>query len=162
MATGPLFPYSIVFSTSSKTFPRVHVGNTNAKQQEGLGVMASVDADATVELRWQIPPALPTGQAKLIIRALANATSGVAKVNPKWKSVAVEETTDVATGSLNAEGTQTITWAAGDIDVIKEVIIDLDADTLVFDEDIIMELVFETTDWTLAQVSTWTISIIWE
>lgn len=162
MAGGPIFPRSIVFASSGKAFPSVFLGATNSKQEEGIGVMASLDADATVELRFQMPPSLPSGTGKLKLRALANATSGSAKVNPKWKSVAVEESADVATGSLNAEGTGTITWGAGDNDQYKELEIILDADTIVLDEEIVMELVFETTSWTLAATSTWIASIIWE
>lgn len=162
MAGGPIFPRSAVFPSSGKAFPGVFLGATNSKQEEGIGVMASLDADTTVELRFQMPPSLPTGTGKLKLRALANATSGSAKFNPKWKSVAVEESADVATGSLNAETTQTLTWAAGDNDQYKELEIILDADTIVADEEIVMELVFETTSWTLAATSTWIVSIIWE
>ena len=162
MAAGPLFPRSITFPSTGKAFPNIHVGNTNAKTAEGASAMASVDADTTAQIRFQLPPVLPTGTGKLVVRAIANATSGVAKFNPKWASIAVEESQDVATGSLNAEGTQTITWASGDTDVYKQIVVALDADTLLADEEVVMEFVFETTDWTLAAVSTWILSIIWE
>ena len=162
MAAGPLSYRSVAFPTSGKAFPWIHIGNTNSKQEEGIGVMASVDANTVVEVRFQMPPILPDGTGKLVVRALANATSGVAKFNPKWASVAVEETMDIATGSLNAEGTQTITWATGDVDVYKELVIDLDADTLAGDEEVVMEFTFETTSWTLATISTWFFTIIWE
>lgn len=162
MAGGPLFPRSIYYATADKVFPYVWEGQTNSKHEEGIGVMASLDADATIELRFLMPPSLPTGTCKLKLRALADATSGAAKVNPKWKSIAPEESADVATGSLNAEGTGTITWAAGDSDVYKELEITLDADTVTADEEIVMELVFETSSWTLAAISTWIASIIWE
>ena len=107
-----------------------------------------------------MPPSLPTGTAKLRCLSIANATSGAAKVNPKWASTAPEEAADTVT--LNAETTQTVTWAAGDADVYKELKVTLDADTVVAGEVIVMEVVFETTRWTLAQVSTWNFSVIWE
>ena len=107
-----------------------------------------------------MPPSLPTGTGKLRLLALANATSGVAKVNPKWVSVAVEE--DPSGATLNAEGTSTVTWSTGDNDQYKELKVNLDADTLAASEEVVMDLVFETTSWTLAQVSTWIASIIWE
>lgn len=168
MAGGPIFPHSAFPVTAGRVFPNFHVGaGANSKQDEGLGVEASVGADSTWRLRFQMPPALPTGTAKLRLLALANATSGVAKVNPKWVSVAVEE--DPSGATLNAEGTSTVTWGAGDNDQYKELKVNLDADT---DEltgakngaskEIVMDLVFETTSWTLAQVSTWIASIIWE
>jgi hypothetical protein len=75
-------------------------------------------------------------------------------------SVAVEE--DASAASLNAEGTATVTWASGDEDVYKELKVTLDADTLVASEEVVMDLVFETTGWTLAVISCWIPSIIWE
>lgn len=162
MAGGPIFPHSAFPVTAGRVFPNFHVGDgANSKQDEGLGVEASVGADSTWRLRFQMPPStLPTGTGKLRLLALADAVAGVAKVNPKWASVAVEE--DPSSATLNVEGTQTVTWSAADDDVYKELKVDLDADTLVASEEVVMDLVFETTDWTLAQVSTWIASIIWE
>ena len=161
MAGGPIFPHSAFPVTAGRVFPNFHVGaGANSKHDEGLGVEASVGADSTWRLRFQMPPSLPTGTGKLRLLALANATSGVAKVNPKWVSVAVEE--DPSGATLNAEGTSTVTWSTGDNDQYKELKVNLDADTLVASEEVVMDLVFETTSWTLAQVSTWIASIIWE
>ncbi len=161
MAGGPIIPHSAFPVTAGRVFPNFHVGaGANSKHDEGLGVEASVGADSTWRLRFQVPPSLPTGTGKLRLLALANATSGVAKVNPKWVSVAVEE--DPSGATLNAEGTSTVTWGAGDNDQYKELKVTLDADTLVASEEVVMDLVFETTSWTLAQVSTWIASIIWE
>ncbi|MCH8061819.1 MAG: hypothetical protein IH861_04890 [Chloroflexi bacterium] len=168
MAGGPIFPHSAFPVTADRVFPNFHVGaGANSKHDEGLGVEASVGADLTWRLRFQMPPSLPTGTGKLRLLALANATSGVAKVNPKWAAVAIEE--DPSGATLNAEGTSTVTWSTGDNDQYKELKVTLDADT---DEltgakngaskEVVMDLVFETTSWTLAQVSTWIASIIWE
>ena len=161
MAGGPIFPHSAYPVTADRVFPNFHVGaGANSKHDEGLGVEASLGADSTWRLRFQMPPSLPTGTGKLRLLALANATSGVAKVNPKWVSVAVEE--DPSGATLNAEGTSTVTWSTGDNDQYKELKVNLDADTLAASEEVVMDLVFETTSWTLAQVSTWIASIIWE
>ena len=161
MAGGPLFPHSAFPVTAGRAFPNFYVGGgSNSKHDEGLGVEASVGADTTWRLRFQLPPTLPTGTAKLRLLALANATSGNAKVNPKWASVAPGESPSAAT--LNAEATSTLTWSTGDADKYKELKITLDADTLVAGEEVVMDLVFETASWTLAQVSTWIVSIIWE
>lgn len=161
MAGGPIFPHSVFPVTADRVFPNFHVGaGANSKQDEGLGVEASVGADSTWRLRFQMPPTLPTGTGKVLLRALANAVTGNAKVNPKWVSVAAGE--DPSSAALNAEGVQTITWAAGDADDYKDTKVDLDADTLVASEEVIMDLVFETASWTLAVVSTWIVSIIWE
>lgn len=161
MAGGPIFPNSCYPINQGKVFPNFHVGAGGvADHDQGLGVMASVDADLTWELRFHMPPAFPTGTGKLRLLALADAVAGDAKVNPKWASVAVEE--DPSSAALNAEGVGTITWAGGDADVYKELKFTLDADTLVISEIVVMDLVFETAAWTLAARSTWIATIVWE
>ena len=161
MSGGPIFPNSAYPVTAGRVFPNFHVGaGANSKHEEGLGVEASVGADSTWRLRFQMPPTLPSGTGKLRLIALANATTGVAKVNPKWVSVAMEE--DPSSATPVAETVQTVTWSTGDNDQYKEAKITLDADTLVAGEIVVMDLVFETASWTLAQVSTWIASIIWE
>jgi hypothetical protein len=127
---------------------------------EGLGVEASVGADTTWRLAFKMPPSLPTGTCKLRLLALANANTGAAKVNPKWGSVAAEESP--VTVSRTAEGTSTLTWSTGDEWQYKELKITLDADTPTANEIIEMDLVFETSSWTLAQVSTWLAAVIFE
>jgi hypothetical protein len=77
-----------------------------------------------------------TGAGKRRLPALTNATGGDVKVNPTWRSCAVEKNDDTLT--LTAEDVQTVTWAAGDNDRFKEVKV------------------------TLAVTSTWFASIIWE
>ncbi len=161
MAGGPIFPYSAIPVTADRVFPNVHVGaGANSKHEEGLGVQASVGADSIWRLRFQMPPTLPSGTGKLRLLALANATSGNAKINAKWASVATEE--DPSSATLQAEGTSTLSWGAGDNDQYKELKITLDADTLVASEIVVMDLTFETASWTLAQISTWIVAIIWE
>jgi hypothetical protein len=161
MAGGPIFPQSAYPVTSGRVFPNVHVGaGANSKHDEGLGVEASVGADSIWRLRFQMPPTLPTGTGKLRLLMLANATSGDAKINPKWVSVAVAE--DPSSATPVAETVQTVTWAAGDNDDYKELKVTLDADTLIGGEVVAMDLTFETASWTLAQVLTVIPSIIWE
>lgn len=162
MAGGPLLPTSVFPVTSGNCFPNFHVGaGANSKHDEGLGVAASIGADSIWRLRFQMPPTtLPTGTGKLRLLMLANATSGSAKINPKWVSVAVGE--DPSSATLIAETVQTVTWAAGNNDDYMELKVTLDADTLVASEVVVMDLVFETSGYTLAQVLTVQPSIIWE
>lgn len=162
MAFGPLFPTSI-YPVSNNAFASVHVGaGATSKHDQGLGVSASITGDTIWRLRWNnIPYDLPVGTLKLQLWALANATSGDAKVNPKWASVAAEESPSGAT--LSAEGASTLSWGAGDNDQYKELEITLDADTLIGGEALVMDLTFETASWTLAQISTWArVALIWE
>jgi hypothetical protein len=160
LSGGPIFPSSTFPVTAANVFPNFHVGaGANSKHEEGLGVAASIAADSTWRLRFQMPPVLPTGTCQLRCLALANATSGDAKVNPKWVSVAAGESPSGAT--LVAEGVQTVTWAAAENDKYKLLSVTLDADTPVASEMIVMDLVFETASWTLAQVSTWIVAVVW-
>lgn len=161
MAGGPLYPSYVIPVTADRVFGNVHVGaGSGSKRQLGIGVQASLGADAIVEMGFNAPPTLPTGTPKLVAQALAASVSGDGKINIKWASVAPEE--DPSSATLNAEGTTTVTWAAGDSDVLKETKITLDADTIVAGEMIVMQFTYETTGWTLAVVSTWRYFIIWE
>jgi len=162
MAGGPVFPHS-AYPTTDDVFPNFHVGaGSNSKHDEGLGLANATDltADAIWRLRFQMPPTLPTGTAKLRVLSLANATTGVIAWDVSWASVAVEENPSSAT--LNAEGPGSMTWGAGDNDQYKEQKVTLDADTIVASEEIVMDLTFENTSTTLAVVSTHIVSVIWE
>lgn len=161
MAGGPVSPISTFPVTVDRVFASVHEGDgANSKQDSAMGVEASVGADAIWRLRFKMPEVLPSGTGKLQLWALADAITGVAKANPKWASLGAEE--DPSSITLNAEGTSTLTWSTADDDEYKELLITLDADTLVAGEMVVMDLTFETTSWTLAQVSTWYAWIIWE
>jgi len=171
MAGGPFFPNS-AYPTTSNAFPNIYVGGgANSKHEEGLGVAASLGADTIWRLRFQMPTTLPTGTATFRLLALANATAGVARVNPKWVSVAVGESPSAATplaesvtptsqaGQAGGSGA-TLTWGTGDADQYVEARWTMDADTVVAGEIIVMDLTFETASWSLAQVSTWIPSIL--
>jgi hypothetical protein len=162
MAGGPLFPLSAYPKTAGSCFPNVYIGGgANSKEEEGLGVAASIAADSTWRLRFQIPPAIPTGTAKLLLRALANATTGVAKVTPQLAKVAGGASPSAAT--LVAEAQQTVTWTA--VDVYVDTKVTLTNTTIATGDEnkaLVADIVFNSASWTLAQVSTWFISLIWE
>ncbi len=161
MAGGPIFPYSAYPVTADRVFRNTHIGKgANSKHEEGMGVEGNLGADSIWRLRFEMPPTLPTGTAKLRLRALADVVTGASKTNVKWVSVAIGE--DASSATLNAEGTDTITWGAADDDEYQEIKTDLNADTVVASEIIVMDLTFETTSWGVADVSTWVASIIWE
>jgi hypothetical protein len=162
MAGGPFFPHSAYPVTAGNCFPNIHVGGgANSKHEEGLGVAASVAADSTWRLRFQIPPAIPTGTAKLLLRALANASTGAAKVTPQLAKVAGGASPSGAT--LTAEAQQTVTWTA--VDVYVDTKVTLTNTTIAAGDEnkaLVCDLIFGATGWTLAQTSTWQASIIWE
>ena len=151
MAGGPIFPHSAFpFDTAGRLFPNFHVGaGANSKHDGG---------------RFVMPPTLPTGTGKFVLKAIANATAGIAKINPKWVSVAngedpssatpVAETTTADAVAGLAGATVTLEWGAGDADQYGEAKWTMNADTLVGGEVVVMDLVFETTGWTLAQILT--------
>lgn len=162
MPGGPIYPYSAIPVTADRVFPYVIVpGSGTWTHEMGMGVQASLGADAIWRLAFEMPPTeLPSGTGKLRLRARANAATGVAKVNPKWASVAMTENPAAAT--LQAETVQTVTWSTGDEYKYKELKVNLDADTLIAGEIAVVDLTFETASWTLAQISLWLASIIWE
>lgn len=160
MAGGPLFPSSIGYPSNGLVYPGYHIGTTNSRQWGGHKAVASLGSDAVLELVFEMPQSLPTGTGKLRVTAIADATSGNAVINPGWASLAVGE--DYDTISMNAEGNTTITWSTGDDEELLESLITLDADTLVADEFTVMQITFVSASWTLAAISTFTMSIIWE
>ena len=166
MAGGPKFPDSVDYSLlSGRVFPSTHAVTTNNHQHEGIGVEASLGADVDIQLEFVMPAALPTGTAKLVVEGMANATSGIATLDPRWKIWAPEEDRDVAKSTYpTAEGESTVTWASGDDHVVKQNKITLDAETIVAGETIHMylQLIQASSKWTLAAVSTWKFYIIWE
>ena len=164
MPGSPIFPCSAIPVTAGLVFPRIHVcAGANFKRIDGLGVTdaTTLTSDAIWELVFQMPPtSLPTGTCKLHIVSQASAIIGDLKFNPKWASCAAGE--DPSALTLNAEGTNTISWGTGDTDKEKESKVILDADTPVAGERIIMQLTFENTGTDLAVASTHRASIIWE
>jgi hypothetical protein len=171
MAGGPFLPSSAFPVTAGKVFPYVYVGaGANSKYEEGLGVMASLDADAIWDLRFQMPTTLPTGTPTFRLLALANATAGVARVNPKLVSVAVGESPSAATpvaetvtpdsqaGQSGGSGA-TLTWgnSPSDADQYLEARWTI---TVVAGGIVVCRLTFETSSWTLATISVWFPSIL--
>ncbi len=150
MAGGPFLPTETPIPiTVPRVFPYVYAGaGAGHKHHAGMGWQASLGADAIWRLAFRMPTALPTGTAKFSGLCLANAITGDARFNIKWASCA--KTEDPSSLTLQAEGTATLMWAAGDLDKYKELLVTLDADTVVADEVIVMDIVGETTGWTLA------------
>lgn len=162
MASRLIYPHSMYTQSTGRVFEHVHLGDGGqlSPYDVGIGVEDSLAGDGLVHLRFDIPDPLPSGTLKLRLRALADATSGAAKVNPKWASVADGE--DPSAATMNAEGDQTITWAAAEDDIYKTTDVTLDADTPVAGEVLCMNLHFESTSWTLAVISVWQVAIFWE
>jgi hypothetical protein len=162
MAGGPIYPSSAYPADSSgRLFPNFYSGGGGnaSPHDEGLGVKASLDADAVWELRFPMPPSIPSGTLKLRLLALANATSGRALATVKDANVSAGASPSAA--SLTSETQASLTWAAGDADKYKESKVTLSSSPAGNDV-LVVALTFNTSGWTLAQVSTWLASILWE
>lgn len=163
MAAGPISPVSAYPVDAGWTFPYFYTGGgANSKQEEGLGVAASVNtasADVTWRLRFPMPPAIPTGTLKLRLLGLANATSGTAKITVKDATVSAGASPSGA--SLTSETQLSLTWAAGDNDKYKEGKVTLTPSPAANDM-LVVDLVFNTTGYTLAQILTIIPTVLWE
>lgn len=127
--------------------------------------MASLSADATWELRFLMPVTIPNGTMKLRLLALANATSGAAKLTVS-DGIAVPASSPSSSGNpsaitLTAASQTTVTWSTSENDRYKEAKVTLSASPS-GSEVLVVAIKFETTGWTLAAVSTWIPMVLWE
>lgn len=139
--------------TPNLVFENVFIGSGSGwKHFRDLGIAdaTTLNADATWALLYHMPPALPTGTATFRLRCISALSSGVLKFNPKWNVCGTAE--DCSSVTLNAEGTQTVTYSVAGAFV--EVDTTLDASTVTPGKDLIMNLVFENTGTTAAGTST--------
>lgn len=158
VAGGPYRQFSLKIDTADRMFPRY---GGSGGDTLGLGLEASLGGDATAKLRWIAPKVLPSGQLKLVVDMHVNATSGNAKLNPKW-AAAAPGGVDIDAVSLSAETVQTIA-APGTAHQVVQTKIDLDAATApTAGQYLVMDLVFETASWTIAVVATFTIYLVYE
>lgn len=158
MAGGPVYAFSeYVGGAGNLLFPHLYVGGgaNAAKDMEGYAAIASLSSDATAEFHYQIPEALPTGTPNILFRCRAPATAGVAK----WtvSDARVANGSDPSAATLQAETQSSLTWAAGDTDKIKDVLVPLTALPLVLTarDILVCAFKFQTLGWTLAQVMNW-------
>ncbi len=160
MAGGPIFPNSIYHTdTTGRTFPNFYSGGGgNASPvDEGIGVKASLDADAVVQLRFAIPPTVPSGTLKLRALHLANATSGTIKYTISDKNVAAGSSPSAAT--LTAETQSSFTFTT--VDIYNEVKTTLTSSPSGNDM-LVVAVKYQTSGYTLAQVLTSIFTLIWE
>lgn len=160
MAGGPIAPTSVYLGgASGNLFPNVYSGGGGnaAAHEEGIGVAASLGSDATAELRFPMPSSIPTGTLKLMMRGLANATSGVAKFTVKDGAVSGGSSPSAVT--LTSETQSSVTWTAVDIYMDTKVTLTTSPTA---NQELVVAITFNTASWTLAQVSTWLVWLLWE
>lgn len=162
MAGGPIFPSSDpVPDASGQVFPNVHVGTNRRIAGMGIADATTLSADRTWFLNFDFPNPLPSGTCKLRLRGYANATTGDVDFQVFWKSVALTESIDLATGSMFDEGAlAAVTFSVAH--AAHQLLVTFDADTPVAGETCIVNLVVLDATTTIAAVSTWQASLIWE
>ena len=162
MAGGPILPSSVYLGgASGNLFPNFYIPATNtntAGALEGVGVVASLAADAPAVLQFNMPETIPSGTVKLRCLAMANATSGVAKVT--FSDASTSAGSNIGATTLTAETQLSQTWATADILVENKITLTASAPTA--NQILTILATFNTTSWTLAAVSTWQFSIVWE
>jgi hypothetical protein len=155
MASDPIL-LSWTPITAGKVFHNNYAAQSGG-EWPGLGVMASLDANAIWRGYCILPDPLPSGTATLDTWLRANATSGVARINPKW--VCGTAGTDIGSAAVVAETVASVTWSSGDANDLKLHSVALDASTLTAGYIFKLDLTFETSSWTLAQ-TLWAFPVI--
>jgi hypothetical protein len=146
--------------TAGNLFPYIYSGGGgNASAHDaGWGVAASLGSDVTLELRFQMPPAIPgSGTFKLVSYCLANATSGVAKYTPSDAMVAAAASPSAAT--LTADTQVSNTWSAADQYVVSKTTL---SGAPAADNVSVVAVAFNHTGWTLAQIMSCRWEEVWE
>lgn len=161
MSGGPILPSSVYLGgASGNLYPTFYVPATNtnaAGALEGIGVVASLAADAAAVLQFNLSEVIPTGTCKLRCLAMANATSGVAKLTVSDGQTAAGS--NIGATTLSAETQMSQTWATADILVENKITLTTSPTA---NNILTILATFNHTSWTLAAASTWQFSIVWE
>jgi hypothetical protein len=161
MSGGPILPSSIYLGGASGNLsPTFYVPATNTNAAgaiEGIGVIASLAADAAAVLQFILPESIPSGTLKLYIRAWANATSGVAKLTVSDGQTA--DGSNIGGTTLTGETQLSQTWATADIIVANKITLTTSPSA---NQTLTVLATFNTTGWTLAAASVWLFALVWE
>jgi hypothetical protein len=165
MAGGPLLPSSIYLGgASGLLYPSFYVPATNtntAGALEGVGVIASLTADAPAVLQFNMLEVIPSGVLKLRILAMANAVAGIAKLTIKDASTSAGANIGVTSLTTEASANPlSQTWATADILVENKITLSATAPTA--NQITTVLATFNTSGWTLAQASVWQFSLVYE
>lgn len=163
MAGGPIGPSTVYLGgASGNLFPNFYAGagGNASSHDEGIGVAASLASTSVAELRFPMPPSIPTGTLKLMVRCLANATSGTALFTVSDASCG--NGVSPSGLSLTSETQASVTWAAGDNDKYKDTKVSLTTSPAANDS-LVVALTFNSTGgWSLAQTLTAMTWVLWE
>lgn len=159
MAGGPIAPSSVyVGGAAGNLFPNFYAGGGGnaAAHDEGIGVVASLGADAVAELRFPMPSSIPTGTLKLMLRGIG-AGSGTAKITVSDNACGTGTSPSGLT--LSAETQSSITFTSADQYLDTKVSLTTSPSA---NQTLVVALTFNHTSWTVAAVTTWLVWILWE
>jgi hypothetical protein len=161
VASGPILPSSIYtggaagLAWESYYIPATNTNNAGAIQS--VGVAGSLSSDVPVVLQFNLPEVIPSGTMKLRCLAMANATSGTAKMTVTDGQTAVGSS--IGATSLGSDTQVSQTWATADILYENKVTL---STTPTANEILTVLATFNHTNWTLAANSYWQFSLVWE
>jgi hypothetical protein len=161
MAGGAILPSSIDYGVSGDLFPYLYsgAGGNAAPSEWGHGVIASLGSDRTMSLRFLMPPSIPSGTLKLRILALANATSGAAKMTVSDGAATPTSNANPSGITLTSETQTTFTWTVADVYLEQKVTLSA---APVANDVLVVAVKFQTTGWTLAAKAAFIFTALWE
>jgi hypothetical protein len=160
MAGGPLSPSSVYLGgASGNLFPYFFTGSgaNAASTEEGIGVIASLGADAVAQLRFPMPPTIPSGTLKLMVRMLTSAASGTAKFTVSDNSCGSGTSPSGLTLTAETQSSVTFTVASQYLDVKVTL-----TTTPAANDSLVVAITFNHTSWTLAQILSCAVWVLWE
>lgn len=174
MASAKALRLSRHYATSGKVFEHGYVKTgTFSPTIWGMGVMGTLDGDAVVQEYYRAPPEIPGATSpKLQILLLADAITGVARIEPAWRAVNAD--VDITSVALSTEGLtptartgggagDTMQWESGDAARALLASWTMDATTApAANQLILVTWTFRTASWSLAVPLCGLSDILWE
>ena len=153
---GGWLPWRSAVPAVGSAFSTIYVGpGAHSKEEEGLGVAASLIADAVWRLKFRMPPGSQTGLPKLRLTCITSGT-GTAVVAPRIATIAMGG--NPSTTPLVSLGAQNIVAIQ---DGYKEFLFPLPSWAVTPSNVLAVDLVFTASGWTLNQTSVWQAEIGW-
>lgn len=159
MAGGPISPSSVYLGgAGGNLFPNFYAGgggNASA-HDEGIGVVGSLGSDVVAELRFPMPPSIPSGTLKLMMRAIG-AGANTAKVTVSDNSCGSGASPSGLT--LNAETQSSISFSSADQYIDTKVALTTSPSA---NDSLVVAVTFNHTSWSVTVVTTWLFWVLWE
>jgi len=161
LAATPLAPSAIFPQTAARLFPVI--AGATVKEEMPCGVEASLGADSTYLLRFDVGP-LPTGTMKLLAKLrTSDTTAHAAKLSVSWNVATTAADVDALTFNAVTANVNTVSNDTAHAWALTEAKITMDgSSTMVADRAVYVKIVFNTASWTINAVSGWAFFLIWE